>query len=84
MFVCMYVCIYEWYVCMDGMYGMHGMHGMVWDGMWWDVWYGMYGMYARMYVCIAPDNYLEHRFGNFSVGRTLYLEHVRRIGGRMF
>ena len=33
---------------------------------------------------IAPDIYLEHRFGNFSVGRTLYLEHVRRIGGRMF
>ena len=37
MYVCMYVCMHMWHVCMCGMCDM----------------YGMYGMYVCMYVCVC-------------------------------
>ena len=34
---------------------------------------GFVGVCFKVSRCIAPDNYLEHRFGNFSVGTRALL-----------
>ena len=41
-------------------------------------------MSAKQKIIIAPDNYLEHRFGNFSVGTRPLLRTFSANRGRMF